>query len=158
MITRTRDRRQGVTLLELVMVVTLMGILAAVGTSHFGRSALANFGSQGEARTLSLSMLRGRRSAITTGDDHFIQFDAVSPAAATQYNLMRRTGGGDILVEGPHILNRDVTVVPSAIEMVFNFEGEAAAAYQVDFVGNGRNWRLSVVPITGAVIVAEVTP
>jgi prepilin-type N-terminal cleavage/methylation domain-containing protein len=157
-ITKTRDRRQGATLLELVMVVTLMGILAVVGTAHFGRSALANFGSHGEARTLSLSMLRARRIAITTGDNHFIQFDAVTPAAATQYSLMRRTGSGDTLVEGPHILNEDVTVVASDAEMDFNFEGEASAAYQVDFTGSGRSWQINVVPITGAVAVAETTP
>jgi Tfp pilus assembly protein FimT len=145
-----------VTLLELVMVVTLMGILAVVGTSHFGRTALANIGSHGEARTLSLAMLRARRSAITTGDNHFIQFDASSPTAATQYSLMRRTGGGDTLVEGPHLLNQDVTVVASDTEMDFNFEGEAVATYQVDFIGNGHDWRVTVVPITGAVVVAEV--
>lgn len=143
-------------LLELVMVVTLMGILAVVGTSRFGTSVHANFGSQGEARTLSLAMLRARRSAITTGDDHFIRFNAVSPAAATQYSLMRRTGSGDTLVEGPYLLNDEVTVIASHTEMVFNFEGEAAAAYRVDFNGNGRDWQLNVVPITGAVAVAEV--
>ena len=158
MITRTHRRRPGMSLLELLAVVTLMGILAVIGTTRFGRSVYANFGSQGEARTLSLSMLRAKRLSITTGDNHFIQFDAATPNAATQYSLMRRTGTGDTLVEGPSILNEDVTVVPSATEMDFNFEGEAAAPYQVDFTGNGRNWRLNVIPITGAVVVAEVTP
>lgn len=158
MINRRHGRRHGVSLLELVMVVTLMGILAAVGVSRIGRSALANVGSYGEAHSLSLSMLRARRSAITTGDNHFIQFNAASPDAATQYSLMRRTGSGNTLIEGPHILNEDVTVIPSTAEMDFNFEGEAAAAYQVDFNGNGRNWRLNVVPVTGTVDVAEVTP
>ena len=158
MITRTRGRRQGVTLMELLAVVILMGILAVVGIARFGRSASANFGSNGEARMLSLSMLRARRLAITTGDNHFIQFDAAAPTAATQYNVMQRTGSGDVLVEGPHLLNSDVTVVASEAEMDFTFEGEADGAYQVDFDGNGRSWQLNVVPITGAVSVAEVTP
>jgi prepilin-type N-terminal cleavage/methylation domain-containing protein len=157
-IARKLNRRPGVTLLELVMVITVMGIVAAIGAVRFGNSVEANFGSQGEARQLSLAMLRARRIAITTGDNHYIQFDAASPTAATQYSLMRRTGTGDVLVEGPHLLNDEVTVIPSAAAMDFNFEGEAAGAYQVDFNGNGRNWRLNVVPITGAVAVAEVTP
>jgi len=157
-IERKRNRRRGMTLLELVMVVTVMGIVAVVGATRFGTSASANFGAHGEARALSLSMLRARRIAITTGDNHFIQFNAASPTAATQYNVMRRTGGGDVLVEGPYVLNEDVTVVASTTEMDFNFEGEAAGAYQVDFTGDGRNWQLNVVPITGAVVVADVTP
>ncbi|MDA1055504.1 MAG: prepilin-type N-terminal cleavage/methylation domain-containing protein [Planctomycetota bacterium] len=156
---KARTGRSGVTLLELVVVVTLMGILAAIGAARLGRSAFANFGSQGEARTLSLSMLRAERAAITTGDIHFIQFDAATPRAATQYNVMRRlTPGRDVLVEGPYILNKDVKVVATAAKMDFNFEGQAAAAYQVDFTGSGRNWRLNVVPITGAVVVTDVTP
>ncbi|MEO8493726.1 MAG: prepilin-type N-terminal cleavage/methylation domain-containing protein [Planctomycetota bacterium] len=158
MITRACHRRPGVTLLELVMVITVMGVLAVVGTTRFGQSASANFGSQGEARTLSLSMLRARRVAITTGDNHFIQFNAASPTAANQYSVMRRTAGGPVLVEGPYTLNKDVTVVASAAQMDFTFEGEAAAAYQVDLTGNGQNWQLNVVPITGAVAVAKVTP
>ncbi len=154
MIARKRNRRPGVTLLELVMVVTVRGILAAVGATRFGNSVNANFGSNGEARTISLAMLRARRIAITTGDNHFIQFDAANPA--TQYSLMRRTGGGPVLVEGPFVFNDGVTVVASTTEMDFNFEGEAAGAYQIDFIGKGRDWRLNVVPITGAVSVAEV--
>ncbi|MBC8352934.1 MAG: prepilin-type N-terminal cleavage/methylation domain-containing protein [Planctomycetes bacterium] len=148
-------QRKGVTLLELVMVVTLMGIIAAIGTARFGRSAYANFGAQGEARTLSLSMLRAKRAAITTGNNHFIQFDATT---ATQFSVMRRIGSSSTLVDGPHLLNSDVTVVASTTEMDFTFEGEAAASYQVDFTGNGRNWRLNVVPVTGAVIVTDVSP
>jgi prepilin-type N-terminal cleavage/methylation domain-containing protein len=156
--TMTRGRRQGVTLLELLAVVTLMGILAVIGTTRFGTSVSANFGSHGGARTISLAMLRAKRLAITTGDNHFVQFDAATPTAATQYSVMQRTGTGDVLVEGPILLNEDVTVIASDAEMDFTFEGEAAGAYQVDFTGNGRNWQINVVPITGAVTVAEVTP
>lgn len=156
---RKRKPHPGVTLLELVMVITIMGILAAIGTARFGRSVYANFGSHGEARTASLALLRAHRSAIKTGDNHFLQFDAASPTPATRYSLMRlATDGTASLVEGPHVLNPDVRVVASAAELHFNFEGEAAAAYQVDFMGNGRNWRLNVVPITGAVIVSEAVP
>jgi prepilin-type N-terminal cleavage/methylation domain-containing protein len=156
---RERKRRLGVTLLELVMVITIMGILAAIGTARYGRSAYANFGSQGEARTVSLVLLRAHRSAIKTGDDHFVQFNAVSPTRATQYSLMRRAGNGTTsLVEGPYVLNADVRVTSSAANLNFNFEGEAAAAYQVDFIGSGQSWRVNVVPITGAVVVSQVAP
>jgi hypothetical protein len=72
--------------------------------------------------------------------------------------MRRASDGTTSLVEGPHVLNVDVRVIASATELHFNFEGEAAAAYQVDFTGKGRNWRVNVVPITGAVVVSEVPP
>ncbi len=153
-----RTRRTGVSLLELIMVVTVMGIVAAIGSARFGRSMYANFGSQGDARTVGLAMQRAKREAIKTGDTHYIQFNAASPSAATQYNVVRRASGGDVVVEGPTTLNVDVQVIASTTEMDFNFEGEAGAAYTVNFNGNGRRWQISVIPITGAISVTDVSP
>lgn len=153
-----RNQRTGVSLLELIMVITVMGIVAAIGAARFGRSAFANFGSQGEARTVALAMQRAKRDAIKTGDNHFILFDAASPNAATQYSVLRRGGAGNTVVEGPTVLSTDVQVIPSTTEMDFNFEGEAAGPYTVSLNGNGRDWLISVIPVTGAVAVAEVNP
>ncbi|HRX79808.1 MAG TPA: type II secretion system protein [Pirellulaceae bacterium] len=153
-----RMRRSGLSLLELTMVITIMGIVAAIGSARFGRSAFANIGAHGDAQKVSLSMLRTKREAIKTGDNHYLLFNAANPTPATQYSVMRRGAGGNTLVEGPFLFSQDVQVIASVSEMDFNFEGEAAGSYQVNFNGTGRNWQLTVVPVTGAVIVTDVTP
>ena len=141
--------------MELLVVVTLLGIFSAMVTMRFGRTMLSEFGSQSESRKVSLALLQSQRAAITTGDNHFLSFDGTS---ATNYQLMRRTGTGDVLVDGPHNFSTDVTVTVSHTAMEFNFEGQALAAYIVTIVGVNRTWQASVTPITGSVTVVETTP
>lgn len=148
-------QRRGVTLLELLVVVMLMGIFAVLVTMRFGRAMLSEFGSQSESRKVSLALLQAQRSSITAGDNHYLSFDGTT---ATSYQLMRRTGSGDVLVDGPHVFSTDVTVTVSHTVMEFNFEGQALAAYTVTILGVNRTWQASVVPITGAVSVVETTP
>jgi hypothetical protein len=121
-----------------------------------GRTLFAEFGANATARELSLALLVCQRSAIKTGDDHFLQF-TVSGGQATAYRLVRDDGGGGVLVDGPKPLSGDVTTTVSATEMRFRFDGSAAAAYQIDLVGDQRRWRITVVPVTGTVRVTDVT-
>ncbi len=141
--------------MELLVVVMLLGIFTVLVTMRFGRSLLAEFGSQSESRVVSLALLQAQRASITSGDNHFVQFDG---GTATNFRVMRRTGSGDVLVDGPQNFSSDVTVTVSHTEMEFTFEGQALAAYVADIVGVNRSWQVTVVPITGAVAVAEVTP
>ncbi len=151
-----RTRREGVSLLELIMVITLMGILAAIGTARFGRSVYGNFGAQGEARTLSLAMLQAKRAAIRTGDNHRILLD--STTSATSYSVQRQVSGAWTTLEGPIALSEYVTISSNRAGLEFNFEGEAMFAYEVKCTGGGRDWQLDVVPITGTVTVTDITP
>ena len=149
-------KRRGVTLLELLVVITLMGILSSVVITRFGRTLLGNFGSQADARRISLDLLQANRRSITTGDNHFLQFSALSGKGMT-YDLIRRAAGGDELFDS-RTLSEDVTVTVSATVMEFNFEGQALGAYVVDLQGDNRSWQLAVIPISGAVRVTETTP
>jgi type II secretory pathway pseudopilin PulG len=144
-----------VTLLELLVVATLIGIFASVVAMRFGRTLFSEFGANSLARELSLDLLTCQRAAITTGDDHFLSF-VVSGGNATSYSLIRDTAGGDVLVDGPKTFSEDVTVTVSHAEMRFNFEGSAAANYSLLLTGQNRQWQVDVVPITGAVSVAEI--
>ena len=141
--------------MELLAVVTLMGIFAAVAISRYGRSVFGDFGSQAGARTLSLALLQTQRAAITSGDNHFLEFNSSTPTA---YSLKQRTGLGTVLVAGPYDLSADMDVAVSHTAMEFTFEGQALAAYVITISGDNREWQLDVIPISGAVRVTETTP
>lgn len=140
--------------MELLAVVMLMGILAAVATARYGRSIFAEFGARGEARKLSLALLAAQRSSITTGDNHFVEFDGIQ---ASRYRIMRRVGGSPAEVQGWEPTSGDVTITVSGTVMEFNFEGQALGAYTADCVGKNRSVRLTVIPISGAVQVTETS-
>jgi prepilin-type N-terminal cleavage/methylation domain-containing protein len=151
---RQKQQRRGVTLLELLVVVTLIGIFASTVAMRYGRSIFAEFGSQGTARQLSLALLASQRASIKTGDDHYVEFLA-SGGRITSYRIMRDTGGVLTLVDGPTTLSTDVTVTVSNTTMRYNFEGGAQGSYWINIVGQARTWRVDVVPINGAVRVSQ---
>jgi len=146
---------RGVSLLELLAVVTLIGILASVAIMRYGRTIFGDFGSQAEARILSLGLLQAQRAAVTSGDNHFVQFDSLTP---TSYRIFHREATGPVLVDGPHILPAEVTATVSDTEMEFTFEGQALGAYVVTLAGDARSWRIDVIPINGAIRVTDTTP
>jgi prepilin-type N-terminal cleavage/methylation domain-containing protein len=148
-------KRRGVTLLELLVVVILVGIFSSIVVMRFGRSLFSEFGAQSDSRIVSLALLQAQRAAIATGDNHYVEFDGTT---ATNFQIVRRGSGSDTVVDGPHDLSADVTITVSHTQMEFNFEGQALAAYVADLVGVDRSWQISTVPITGAVSVVETTP
>ena len=133
-------QRRGVSLLELLAVVTLLGIFAAIATGRYGRSIFAEVGAQAEARKLSLALLGAKRSSISTGQNHYVEFNA---AQATSYRLMRRGGAGPVEVQGWEPISDDATISVSSTLMEFNWEGGALDAYTIDCVGVDRSYRLA---------------
>jgi type II secretory pathway pseudopilin PulG len=145
-----------VTLLELLVVVVLMGIFAALAGMRFGRTIFGEYGARGFSRELSLAMLSCQRAAISSGDDHFLEFLS-SGGKITQYRIMRDVSGTPTLVDGPKGISSDVTVTSSHSTLRFDFQGSAQAAYSVTITGTNRTWRIDVVPITGAVTVQQTS-
>jgi hypothetical protein len=135
-------------------VVTLMGIFAAVAAAHFGRTLFGDFGSQSDARRLSLDLLQTQRMAIRTGENHFVQF-TLSGSNAAGYQIFRRTASGNTAADNYRGFTPEVTVTVSHPVCEFTFEGEALAAYQVQMAGKHRRWQLSVIPVSGTVRVTE---
>jgi prepilin-type N-terminal cleavage/methylation domain-containing protein len=146
---KSRQKR-GFSLLELLAVVTIMGILSAVVIARNGRSFMANYGSQGDCRRISLAMLEAKRRAITTGLEHAVEFSG-SGANMTFRVLSIDSGGAATLVDGPMSLNEDLTLAVSHARMSFNFEGQAGGAYWVTLTGKNKRGRIDVIPITGTV-------
>ena len=122
-----RHKRRGVTLLELLVVVFFIGVLAAVAIGRLGKTALGDFGAEGDARRLSLDLAQARRAA-----------------------------GGDVAVDEYRGFPSQAVVTVSHGQAEFNFEGQALAAYQITLAGPNRTWQADVVPVTGAVRISEL--
>ena len=145
--------------MELLVAVLLIGILSAVAIGRYGRSVFAEFGSQAAVREFSLDLLTCQRMAIATGDDHLLSF-TLDSGEVESYSIVRRTGSGDVVVEGPKTMSSDITatITAPATEMIFHFDGTASYAYQINVTGLNRSFRVEVVPVTGASSVTETTP
>lgn len=151
---RLRNRRHALTLLELLVVVTFIGIFATAVAMRFGRTLFAEFGSQGEARQLSLALLACQRAAISTGDDHYVEFLS-GGGGINSFRIMRDVGGVATLVDGPKALSSNVTITVSNSTMRFNFDGSALSNYWINIVGQARTWRVDVIPINGTIRVTQ---
>lgn len=149
-----KKQRRAVTLLELVAVVTLIGIMASVAMFRIGTGGVGDFGARGIGGRIAMDMKIARRAAISTGDNHYLSF-TVSGGKVTSYRMYRKASGGDVTADAVRTVPDEVTVTVSASTAEFNFEGEALAAYQVTLAGPNRTWQLDVVPVTGAVSLTE---
>ena len=147
-------QRRGVSLLELIAVVALMGILFAAGTARLGPGAADNMSARSAARVLATDLRHAQRRAITTGDDHYVEF-TTQGSTITSYQLMRDDGGSPAAVDDLRQIPSGFTVTSADSQLRFDFEGTADAAYDVTLAGPDRTFRVQVVPVTGAVKVTE---
>jgi prepilin-type N-terminal cleavage/methylation domain-containing protein len=146
----------GLTLLELIVVLALIGIFAAVAAARLGTAPLKNFASHADARRLALDLLQARRRAIAYGDNHYLEFTS-SGGQVVSYTLYRRLSGGGVeAVDEPREFPQQETVTASHAQAEFDFEGAALAAYQVTLAGPDRTWQVTVTPVTGAIRVTEL--
>ena len=149
---KSNNERRGVTLLELLAVVIILGIVGSIAISRFGRTVFGNFGSQAESRAISLALLHAKRASVVTGDNHYVLFDGTT---ATSYSLFRVDGGGDELIDGPHAFSDDVSIAVSTTRMEFTFEGQTLGDYTINLTGDNAAWQISVTQINGSVLVTE---
>jgi Tfp pilus assembly protein FimT len=149
-------RRPGATLLELAAVLGLIAIFVALAAARLGPLTMGNHRAAADARRLALDLLQAQRRAIATGDNHYVEFDMSGPNALAYTLYQRNSGGGATAVDAERTFPASLIVTPSHSAAEFNFEGSALAAYQVTLSGADRNWRVTVVPLTGTVQVEEL--
>src|SRR3954463_11531822 len=120
-----RSNCRGMSLLEIMAVVTLMGIFAAVAIARLGPTIFGDIGSQTDARRVGLALLQAKRRAISTGNNHAVVFqnDASGKLAYTVVSI--DSSGGTSLVDGPYSFSQNVTPSVSSGSMTFTFEGQA---------------------------------
>jgi prepilin-type N-terminal cleavage/methylation domain-containing protein len=144
-----RNVRRGWTLWEMLAVLVVLAIVAAIVVGQNGRSLLANFGSQSDARRLGLALLDARRRTISSGQTHGVVLNS-SGGSINSFSEVSIVSGVTTVVDGPTPFTTGLTVTSSHTQMTFSFDGQAAAAYWVQLAGPSVTWRIDVVPITGA--------
>jgi hypothetical protein len=149
-----RGSRRALSLLELLLVATLLALAAAIVVARNGRTLLGNYGAGGDARRVALTLQQARRAAITSGTTHGVVFN--SSGGALVSTSVVRVSGGNTVIDGPYVFPPGLTVTTSHAQMDFNFSGATAAAYWVQLNGSNRQWRIDVVPVTGAINVSQI--
>lgn len=150
--------RAGLSLLEMLAVVTLMGIFSAAVASRFGRDILGDVGVRGEARRISLGILEAKRTAIRSGVTCGVQFSG-STSNVTGWSVIRELpSGAREVIDGPFTVEEDFVVATDSSELLFDFEGHAQTALKATLTGPHREWQIVVFPLTGMIDCSEVTP
>ncbi len=156
--TREPSTRLGVSLLELIAVVAILGVISAGVVSRFGRDAFGSVGVRGEARRLSLGLLEAQRCAIRTGDDHGIRTYG-STNSISAWEVVREYDDGSREVgDGPYSIPDDYQVQVDTSEIFFDFEGNGRSSFNVRLDGPKRYWQLRVFPLTRMIDCQEITP
>ena len=140
-------------LVELVVVITLMGVFAAAAMTRFSRGTLGDAGARSESRILANALLHAQQAAIRTGRPHGIVF---AGAKATRWETVERTLGGRSVMVDSHDIANEVDVTVSRREIWFDFEGHGSEALRVNIRGPHREFQLEVVPLSRAIRTWEV--
>jgi prepilin-type N-terminal cleavage/methylation domain-containing protein len=145
--------RYGMTLMELVAVVMIIGIVAAMAATRFGTNTVADVDASGFARRIALDCFQARRRAISTGNDHLLRFTIVG-GKATQYVLYSKVGATLTQMDDVHAVPTNVTVTTAGTtDMEFTFTGSTLAAYTITIASTDRTKTVTVPMATGKAFV-----
>ncbi|MEL6108653.1 MAG: prepilin-type N-terminal cleavage/methylation domain-containing protein [Planctomycetota bacterium] len=155
---RNDRNRRGLSLLELLVVVTLIGVLSSVVLIRYGRDIFGDAGAKSETQILSQGIRHAQRAAIRTGDRHGLIVQGTA-SDATGWSIVRELSDGSrTLIDGPHLLTEEVTVSASTNEMWFDFEGSGSSFFSARLSGPNRVFEVKVEPFSRMIKSIEVTP
>jgi prepilin-type N-terminal cleavage/methylation domain-containing protein len=146
-----RALRGAFSLLELLAVVVILGVVVGAGFATMTTDAVGNHAAGVAARQLALDLEQARRRAISTGNNHFLQF-TLAGSNITGYTLRSSNGAGSTAVDSYRAMPGHVTVTMSpsgSTSPVMNFEGQAASSYTITLAGTQRTWQVIVTAVTG---------
>lgn len=149
--------RRAMSLLELITVITIVGMLSLGSVSLFGHKSLLKGNAAGFARKVVLSLVHARRSTIATGDNHYLQMTS-SGGNITSFSLFRRDVGGDVQVDETRNVPAGLTVTSTSSTLEFDFEGAALNGYTVTVVGPDHVWLITITAVTGHVRMIDGPP
>ncbi|MFN3152378.1 Tfp pilus assembly protein FimT/FimU [Bremerella sp.] len=147
-------RHQGFSLLELLAVVTILGLLAAIGAARLAPGIQGNLASGTDSFRTLMALRQARASAISTGDDHCLRM-LTTGGVITGFQI-ERLGDATTIVEGPHSFSGETTILQTGSDATFNFYGEATVAPVMTFTGPNRTNRITVVAATGWGLLEEL--
>ena len=151
-------RRGGHSLLELIAVVTLLGLFSSAAFMRIGRDIFGDTGARSQARIVSLAMLQAQRASIRTGDSHGLILNGPTSGVSSWTIVHRRQDGSSSVIDGPHAIPEELTVSANRSEMWFDFEGNGNQRFELTFFGPNRSYQLTVQPLTRMIRSEEVTP
>lgn len=116
--------RRAFSLLEIVLVLAVLGLVSAMAVTRFGHAALAVTDGEGLARQLTLDLRQARRRTITTGVDHYIQFNR-SAGEVVSFVLCR--SGGDT-EDDARLVPSGLAIATASDTWTFDFDGALQGA------------------------------
>lgn len=149
------SQRRGFTLAELIAVVAILGIVAAIAIGRMGPAVFSDVAVHTDARRLAIDLLAAQRRSIATGDNHYLGFTLAGGRFAG-YSVTRVTASGDVVVDSSRQFSGGLTVTGTHARAEFTFDGSALANYQYTLTAPDRNWQVEVIPATGTVRVREL--
>ena len=152
-----RGRRQGFTLVELMVVIAIMAIVLAVGVFRLSRAGVLMAEGERVARTLVADLRMAHSQAVTESKNHAIVFTD-GGSKYTDYTIYRVEAGGDVQVEPTRPLPDTVAVTGSSTRVEFTPGGDALAACTCSVTSPGCQYTITVVLATGAVVLEEAGP
>ncbi|MEW4561729.1 prepilin-type N-terminal cleavage/methylation domain-containing protein [Bremerella sp. JC770] len=147
-------RHAGFSLLELLAVVTILGLLAAIGAARLAPGIQGNIARGTDSFRTLMALRQTRAAAIATGDEHRLRLLTTS-GTITGFQI-ERLGGSTTIVEGPHAFSGETAILQTGSDATFNFQGEAIVAPVLTFAGTDRTDRITVVAATGWGLLEEV--
>ena len=148
------SRHRGYSLLELLAVVTILGVLAAIGAARLAPGVQGNIARGTDSFRTLMALRQARAAAIATGDNHCLRMLSTS-GTITGFQI-ERIGGTTSIIEGPYLFSGEVTILQTGSDATFNFQGEATAAPVLTFAGPSRTNRITVVTATGWGLLEEL--
>ncbi|QDU89912.1 hypothetical protein Pla175_33090 [Pirellulimonas nuda] len=119
--------RRAFTLLELLVVLTIVGVLSGMAAVRFGDGLLGQTSAEGYVRRLALDLRQTRRTAIATGDVCRLALSSTG-GAIVSYRILRQASGGDVAVDEAVATPDGVVVASDYAAWSFDFDGALTAA------------------------------
>lgn len=142
--------RRAFSLLEMTLVIALIGLISGAAVMRFGHAALNTTNGEGFTRRVMLDLRQAKRRAISTGDNHYVQFHRTS-GVVTSFALYR--DGGD-QVDDTRVVPTGIAVSTGQDTWEFEFDGTKAdtgSSSNLVITGSNYSWTVYCYHATGSV-------